>query len=424
MTMRLLQFYLYCLSKLMLGVKRPTVIGVTGNFGKTSTVAAIITVLRAKFSVRGPEKNFNNEIGVPLTILGWPNHRRNILGWIIELVRFPFQLLVMSYPQFLVLEMGVDKPGDMAYLTRLVRPHVGVVTGVGEIPVHVEFFGSPEAVAREKAGLVRAVPNNGLVVLNADDLHSALMRSDAGAPVKTYGTAHLSDYKVEHFEISYGDNQFPEGMKFTIEVNGVAHPVRLAGSLNSPQALVAAAAFAVGAHFGLPSQKIMESLEKLKTPSGRMKLIPGSHNSLILDDTYNAAPQAVESALKTLAVIRGKRRVAILGDMKELGVFNDEAHKKVALLAKESADLLITTGHSMSTAAEAVGASHGSQYAFHTSIEARDKVNALIQEGDVILVKGAQSMRMERVVEAIMAEPDRASELLVRQSKDWKNITI
>lgn len=413
MVLQIFTGLLFLLSQLMLWVKRPTIIGVTGNFGKTSTVAAIVAVLRTQFSVRGPEKNFNNEIGVPLTILGWPNHGKNILGWLVELIRYPFQLFVMPYPSILVLEMGVDKPGDMAYLTKLVRPHVAVVTGVGEIPVHVEFFNSPEALSEEKAGLVRSVRKGGLVILNADDLYSAAMRKDVAAPVRTYGTSHLSDIRVEQFEIHYGEHALPDGMSFTLSADGAVHPVHLSGSLNLPQALSAAATYAVGAYLGVKPVEIIESIKKLKTPNGRMKLISGSHGSLILDDTYNAAPKAVESALVTLASIKASRKIAILGDMKELGTYTKAAHKKIGELARDLGIIVIGVGAEMK---EIPNVKH-----FENSLDAARNASVLIKEGDVILVKGAQSMRMERVVESLMAEPAKALELLVRQTKDWKN---
>ncbi|MBI3627293.1 MAG: UDP-N-acetylmuramoyl-tripeptide--D-alanyl-D-alanine ligase [Candidatus Sungbacteria bacterium] len=420
--MNLLIKILAVLSRIYCWRYDPKIIAITGNIGKTSTKDAIVTVLSSRFRVRGPEKNYNNEIGVPLTILGWHNSAKNIFGWFIQLLRLPLSLMLDSGVDILVLEMGADHPGDIDYLTKLARPDIGVLTAIGDLPVHAEFFASTDELVREKSLLVQRTDPLGHVFLNADDPKVCSMSALAKAAVHLVGEAAGAEFKVENIELR-AHNNFPEGLSYKIRYRGLQIPIRLYGSLSRPQVLASAFAFAIGVIFRLNPIEIVERLKKYQLPPGRLKIIKGQNDSVILDDSYNAAPQAVLSALETLLSLPG-RHIAVLGDMKELGAMSDMAHRRVGEKAKDC-DLLFCVGANariIAAAAVKNGLAEDRVFYFNASSEVSPALLSLLEAQDVVLVKGAQSMRMERVVKAIMAEPERASELLPRQNPEWLRI--
>src|SRR3989344_2416115 len=168
---------------------RPKIVGITGSVGKTSTKEAIFTVLAGRYRVRRSEKNYNTEIGVPLTILGIPHYGKNIFGWLWAIGRTRMRAFMRSagYPEILVIEMGADRPGDIGYLAELAPPFVGVITAIGDMPVHVEFFDSPKALAQEKARLIAALPPEGRAILNCDDPAVLEIKGRAKARILSFG---------------------------------------------------------------------------------------------------------------------------------------------------------------------------------------------------------------------------------------------
>lgn len=412
------------------------VIGITGSVGKTSTREAVFIVLKNKYRVRVAEKNYNNEIGFPLAILRIPHYGRNIFKWISSLVRVLFRVVLRKYeyPEVLVLEYGVDHPGDMDYLLSIAKPNITVVTAIGDIPVHVEFFKDPEEVIVEKAKLVSAIPDDGYAILNHDDYAVLGMREKTKAKVMTYGVEEHADLRIMNYELRITKDEklgdIPEGISFKIKHGGHVVPFRLSGAFGEPQAYAVAAAATVGTALGLNLVEISEAIKDYKPPAGRLRLIKGIKNSLILDDTYNAAPEAMRAALDTLKSLPGSRKIAVLGDMLEIGRFSEQVHRAVGDRAAEFVDLLFCVGpRAKFIADEALtrGVELNARilesdqiFKFDDPESAGRALDSMIQPGDLILVKGSQSMRMEIVVEKIMAEPGRASELLVRQNEYWK----
>ena len=428
MLTKLLQYYLYWLSRIILWRHKPTIVGITGSVGKTSARDAVYAVLSAQFAVwRGAgEKNYNNEIGVPLIILGARHHRKNILGWMGVFLRCLRLVFSNAYPGILILEMGVDRPGDMEYLTKLAPPAISIITGFGSIPVHVEFFSGPEEVMAEKSKISNALPKDGRAILNADDKNVLMLKEKSRVPVLTYGTGETVDAKIEEFQVLFRDTngvKIPDGVVFKIRYQGALIPVRIHGALAKTQALAAAAGFCAGIAFGMNPVAIVEALVYFTPPPGRMRILKGNKHSIIIDDTYNAAPAAVEAALATLASLPAKRKIAVLGDMLELGAYTEGAHRTIGGLIPQSADILFTVGaRSRFIEEEALRSGFTESQVRHMddSREVESILEPMLEPGDLVLVKGGQGMRMERVVEAIMAEPEKAHELLVRQSVDWK----
>jgi UDP-N-acetylmuramoyl-tripeptide--D-alanyl-D-alanine ligase len=401
---------------------RPFVVGITGSVGKTSTKLATLSVLSAAGSVRAAGGNLNNEFGLPLAVLGDYRTPGGASFWAGVMTRGFLGLFVrQSYPRVLVLEYGADRPGDLDHLLSIVRPNVAVVTAIGETPVHVEFYGGPEDVAKEKSKLVSSVGENGWVVLNYDDPEVLSMREAVKCRVKTFGFGEGADVRIAAFE-NRSEFGKPVGISFKLEVNGSFVPVKIEGMFGKAQAYAAAAAAAVGLTQGLNLVEISGRLALYRGERGRTRLIEGVKGTYIIDDTYNASPASVLSALEILRSLSSPRKVAVLGDMAELGRYTLEAHENVGRVAAGVVDFLVTVGPKARFIAEGArkGGFSGDRIAsFDEAKTAAPEVQKLLAPKDVVLVKGSQSMRMETVVLEIMARPELAKELLVRQYGKW-----
>jgi UDP-N-acetylmuramoyl-tripeptide--D-alanyl-D-alanine ligase len=350
------------------------VIAITGSNGKTTTKELAAGVLATRWRVLKPERSFNNQWGLPLTLLQLgPDH------------------------QAAVLEIGSNAPGEVAALAALAAPSVAVVTTVAA--VHTEFLGSLEGVREEKAGLVRALGADGIAVLNADDARVAGMARDTRARIVTYGRAATAHVRALDDVV---DDE--AGLRFTLESGGERQAITLAlaGRHNVTNALAAAAA---GVALGLPLADVARGLAAVGPVAGRGVWRQAGAVTL-LDDTYNASPGSVRAALDTLAAHRrGRRAVVVLGDMLELGAITDDAHREVGrLVAALPADEFVGVGRAMQAAVEAARDAGLAEARHLTTFE--DTVAHLLKRltaGDVVLVKGSRGMRMERVVDALVA---------------------
>jgi len=425
---RLLQLKLKILSQLILKKYQPKVIGITGSVGKTTTKEAVYAVLKNKFKVRRNIKNYNNEIGLPLTIIGLESPGNNLLGWLIVFVRALHLVLVKDkdYPEILILEMGIDRPGDMTYLNNIANPDIAIVTALGS--VHMEYFGTRKRLQKEKADLVRVIPKEGLVVLNYDNDMVREMKNDSKARVITFGMDSGADLNCSESRFSFEGGGNLQGISFKIKYNGATVPFLMPGVIGFNSIYAGMAAIAVGVHFGLNMVDIASTLKDFRSPQGRMNLVKGIKNTTIIDDTYNSEPASCIAGLDVLmkfAVNEGAKKFAVLGDMLELGRESVEKHKEVGKKAKSAGvDILITVGErsrDIDHGAIEAGMKRENIFHFSHSDEAGLFVQERIMQGDLIFVKGSQGMRMERVVKEIMAEPLRADELLVRQGNEWRD---
>jgi len=404
---------------------QPRIIAVTGSVGKTSTKDAVYAVISKSLHARKSEKSFNSDIGVPLTIIGCNNAWNDPVKWLQNLWH-GLSLIVFknSYPEWLILEVGADRPGDIKQISSWLKPDVVVVTKFANVPVHIEYFKSKEEVIAEKGNLVSALKHNGVLVLNSDDVDVYEFKNKTTNKVITYGMMGDTQVKATNYAVYYSEDRGePFGITFKVEYMGNCLPVRIIGTLGQNNIYSSLAALAVGISLGLNLVESAENLSKYITPRGRMSLIKGIKGSTIIDDTYNASPVAVESALETLKNLKTKyRKIAMIGDMMELGKHSAQSHKEIGVLAASACDILVTVGlrsRAMAESAIDSGLDEDSVLQFDTSIEAGKFIKDYIKEGDVILLKGSQSTRMERAVYEIMAEPEKASELLVRQEEEW-----
>lgn len=422
-------------SKFLLLRYRPRVIAVTGSVGKTSTKDAIYEALNGSFRIRKSQKSYNSEIGVPLTILGLENAWGNALGWLVNIV-FGFFRMIYSrqYPEVLVLEMGVGMPGDMERITRYVKPDIVVFTRLAEVPAHVEFFDSPEAVYREKAKLVQALKQDGIFVVCGDDTRSLAIRDTSDRKNITYGfereTSRLCGSKPEIiYEDRLGGLMVPSGVLFRVDEGGASLPVRIYGTLGRGHMYSALAALAVGVAMDQNIVLLTDRIKKYVVPPGRMRILEGIRNSTIIDDSYNSSPIAVMALFETMEAIETKgRKIALLGDMLELGKYSEQQHKMLGKHAVSTFDILATVGKRARGIAQ--GALHGGMsekkiLQFEDSREAGLFLRNFLREGDVICVKGSQGagkdlVRTERAIVEMMAHPEKRQALLVRQDEEWE----
>jgi len=356
------------------------VVAVTGSNGKTTTKELIAAILATRWNTLKPAGSFNNQWGLPLTLLGLgPEHGA------------------------LVVELGTNQPGEIAALAALAAPTVGVVTVVA--PVHTEFLGSIEGVRDEKAGLVRALPPDGVAVLNADDPRVASMARDTRARVLTFGAAGAGDVRAVG-EVADG----PDGLALTLEHGGARQRIALplSGRHNVINALAAAAA---GVALGVGLAEIATGLAATRPVKGRC-VWKTAGEVRILDDTYNANPASVRAALDTVAAHRaGARLVVVLGDMLELGPGVEDAHREIGRYAVSAAGATVVVGMGRHAVALIEGARAAGAGEAQQTETFEDTVAFLLKElvpGDLVLVKGSRGMRMERIVDALVARLARA----------------
>ncbi len=403
---KILSSVLKKLSQLTIWKYRPSIIGVTGSVGKTSAKLAISAVLGGERVVRYAKANFNNELGVPLTVLGDWEEIKGIFFWPKVICSSIFRLVIkVSYPEILILEYGVDRPGDMKYLLQIARPNIGVITAIGETPAHVEFFGSPDELVREKARLIEYLPTASFAILNKDDDTVTDLENKTRAHVMTFGFQKDASVRITNFENREEDER-PVGITFKLEYGGGFVPVRMDGVFGRAHAYAASAAACVGLIFGLNLVKISETLKRYAPAHHRMELLPGIKYSYVIDDAYNASPLSMHAALDTLKTLPAKRHIAVLGDMLEIGKYTLEAHERVGRLAAKNLDILVTVGlraKFIAEAARGAGMNKKNIYVFETAEEAAPEMEKLVKRGDLILVKASHSMHLEKVVAEIKA---------------------
>jgi UDP-N-acetylmuramoyl-tripeptide--D-alanyl-D-alanine ligase len=310
---------------------------------------------------------------------------------------------IHDYPEILILEYGADRPGDIKYLLGIARPNISVISAIGDIPVHVEFYGGPEEVAREKGRLIEYLPVGGFAILNNDDALVRNLQSRTRGRVMTFGFEKGSEVRISRFENKVKDGK-PLGISFKLEHGSAIVPVRIDNAFGRAHAYAAAAAAAVGLVFGMNLVNISEALALYVPPEARMQLVPGIKLTTIIDDSYNASLIAMRSALETLKDLPGKRKIAVLGDMLEIGKYTAEAHESVGRLVAVSADVLFTIGSRAKFIAETAREKKMKRtciFSFDTADEARKPIQDFIKKGDLILVKGSHSMELDKIVEEI-----------------------
>ncbi len=415
---------LFFLAKRVLLRHRPIVVAVTGSVGKTTTKDFIYEALKHKFKSRKSRKSFNSELGIPLTVLGLSNAWNNPFKWTVNIAKALFiAFFSKDYPEVLVLEVGIDRPGDMDKITSWLKPDVVVMTRLPKVPVHVEYFKTPEEVILEKFKLVDALKSDGVFVYNRDDALIVNRLSDVRVETVGYSRYLPSDFTAGGDRIIYGDGGYPVGIEFIIKHHREVERLFINGTIGTQHVYAALAALAVADYFGIDLKSAVNNISNFKTQPGRMRLLTGIKSSLIIDDTYNSSPVALENALETLADLKIKgRKIVVLGDMLELGDYTKGEHLRLGKLAGHQADYLLVFGNFSKYFAEgalSVGMSEANIKQFDSVKRCGLFLQSLLSSGDIVLVKSSQGMRGEKIVFEVMYDSDFAENLLVRQDKNW-----
>jgi UDP-N-acetylmuramoyl-tripeptide--D-alanyl-D-alanine ligase len=355
-------------------------VAITGSNGKTTTKEMCAAILSESGSCLKNRGNLNNEFGLPLTLLERDADHRA-----------------------LVVELGTNHRGEIASLAAIARPNVGVVTNVGT--AHIEFLGSRDEIAAEKGDLIASLDEQAIAVLNADDHRVMAQAERTRARILRFGQHAEAEVRAERIT-SLGER----GFAFDLVTETDQVPVHVAG-LGEPTVWNALAASAAALAAGAPLLSVSQGLARYKPMSGRMERVSLPRNIILINDTYNANPQSMEVALRSLTELKGKSRgVAVLGDMGELGSSAGAAHRATgALVAELGLDFLFALGEFAAEIAEGAtqaGMKPDRVHVGTTHEETSDELRQILQGDDWVLVKGSRSMQMERVVEALTRAGD------------------
>ncbi len=385
----------------------PTVIAVTGSTGKTTTKEAIATVLSRNFATFKSWQNYNDLLGLPLS-LGRLEERH----------------------EYAVLELGCDHPGEIRDLCQITHPQIGVLTNIS--PTQLQYFGTVERLAAELGTLLTSLPEDGLAIVNGDDVLIRPLTAHCVAPITSFVPSAVRDIHVA-WTLSCAVADASGG---TYRESIVPLSSRLLGRHYVTSML---AAYYVGKQCDLQVEEIQQALSNVHTLPGRLSPLPGPDFTTLLDDTHNANPASMIAGLETLNELPAGNRVAVLGDMLRLGDYEEEAHRVVGRKAAACVDYLITRGERAAFIAEAAreaGLAAERVTITSTHEDAARAARSIIdlpvknleytglQTKAIVLIKGSEETRMERVTEMLMAEPARAPELLVRQTPGWKQIVV
>ncbi|AWB46978.1 UDP-N-acetylmuramoyl-tripeptide--D-alanyl-D-alanine ligase [Paenibacillus sp. CAA11] len=377
---------LVALQKLAAGYLRESgarVIGITGSNGKTTTKDMVTSLLSTTYKVHKTEGNFNNHIGLPLTLLSMPEQS-----------------------DFVVLEMGMSARGEIRLLSELAHPETAIITNIGES--HLEQLGSREEIARAKTEIAAGMPAGGLLLYNGDEpLIPAVL--DEPSTVKPEGLNGSTFGLGEGCSIHPTGMMFhTEGTIFTDNTSTDSQPFKLP-LLGKHNVLNALGAIACARHYGISEENLRLGLEKLKLTGMRIELIEGVSGITILNDAYNASPTSMKAALEVLGSMKGfRKKIAVLGDMLELGKDEIEMHRNIGRsLTPQTVDLLFVYGQLGAAIAE--GASEvlpaASVAAYNNKSELIEDLSTRLHPKDVVLVKASRGMRLEEVVEAVRNQP-------------------
>ena len=360
-----------------------SVVAITGSNGKTTTRELTAAVVRRRYATLSTKKNFNNQIGLPLTLLEIEPHH-----------------------QWVVVELGMNAPGEIDRLAEICMPDVGIITNIG--PAHLEGVGSIEGVMHAKGELLERILPDGIAILNADDRRLRYLIENVPVPaLLLYGNTEAATIRASDIMAT------PEETHFDLIFPGETVPVRM----NIPGAFMvsnALAAAAVGYHLDIDPRQVKTALETVVPVQGRMNILTTGNRLNIMDDTYNANPGSMAAAFNTLKTLRRERRgIAVLGDMFELGEHAPALHRQVGALAAQSGiDLLFATGEHAGSVAQGARAAGLSSERIYTGTKEQiaQAVIERLRPLDWVLIKGSRGMAMEHVVASIRKWAERTTE--------------
>ncbi|MEF9951807.1 MAG: UDP-N-acetylmuramoyl-tripeptide--D-alanyl-D-alanine ligase [Clostridium sp.] len=351
-------------------------IAVTGSVGKTSTKEVIASMLSESFNVHKTDKNFNNEIGLPKTLFN-----------------------LNSDHQVSVVEMGMNNFHEIERLSLMARPNIGVITNIGT--AHIENLGSKEGILKAKMEITSSFDSNSVLIVNGDDEYLKNIQSDKYKVVKVTVDSE-GDYRG--YDIK---NLGEEGVEFKILFNGREETIRI-NALGVYNVYNALAAIAIGDMLSMDINDMKEGIAKFLPCGMRMKVYEGDNNIKIIADCYNANPESMKSSLEVLKSFKGSRKIAVLGDMFELGDYSENGHRSTGIAARESASMLIAVGNSARFIYEEAKDYIDSKY-FSSKEEAEVYIKNNLKSEDVLLLKASRGMKMETILDYILKDTERGN---------------
>lgn len=403
-------------------INRPVVIGITGSVGKTSIKEISVAILKKFANTRGNASSYNTEFGLPLTIIGEKSGGGSVANWLFIFIK-AFKLAFFrsyDYPKILVLEMGADKPGDIEYLLKIVKPDIAVLTAVSE--THLQNFKNIKSVLQEKQKLLLSLPKNGTAIINADDELAYSVKDKLNCNIIEYGFESNGIKIIEpRVTFSVESQYMPTGMQFKLERLGSMVPMAVYGVVGNSIVSSCAAGIAVALAAGMNLVDASRALEHFVAPPGRMRILQGIKNTCIIDDCYNSSPKAAKAALTTFSALRipeDAEKWVVLGDMRELGKSTEQLHIELGdFAAKSGIDHLVTIGEyakDIANGALMAGFNEERIYKFAEPDAAKNFIKQKIRKNDIILIKGSRAVHLEKIVEEILQDPLKASSLIVQ----------
>ena len=409
----LIQKYLEYLVKKYLRKHKPKLVVVTGSVGKTSTKLAIATVLGEYYRVRTHDGNHNTHLSAPLAILGvqFPDNVKSLSAWWDVFRAAQERINGPNDVDVIIQELGTDQPGDIPHFGTYLRPDIAVVTAISD--EHMEFFKNLEAVAQEELYVAKF---SALTIVNRDDISGSYARFATTSNIDTYGLQEPAEYRINLEPASPLDGRI--GKLITPEWGEIPITLQLVGS-QSVKAAVAAAA--VAAKLGLTTQHVAVGLSKLTPVSGRMQVLRGLKDSVLIDDTYNSSPLAVKAALDTLYEIEAEQRIAILGSMNEMGELSAQAHEQVGSMCdSQKLAWVVTIGDQAKQFLAPAATKKGCQVrSFDNPYDAGGFVHSVLAQNAVVLAKGSQNGVFAEEALKILLHSTEEESRLVRQSPYW-----
>ncbi len=425
MTQLLKKLAIYILSLeacILLKRFKPTVIAITGSVGKTTTKDLIVTILKEKYTVRGSIKSYNSETGIPLTILGLLSGWHSATKWFSILLQGLWRAItIRQYPTMLVLEAGIEEPGDMARVVKLIQPDMTVLTQLAETPVHVAQFENRQALYDEKELLITATKERGTLVFNINDSYQHPMVERAHATIRrvSFGGEEGSMVRCVNRMPIVEDGK-PVGSEVTLAIRGTNETFFIPGALGFGVMNSLIAAVTVGVLCNVSVESMRRSVASYTTPPGRMRIVPGVQGSTILDDSYNASPIAAVCALEELGFFKESKRIVVFGEMIQLGDATQRAYTRIGEVAAECADIVVTVGEGAFPIAESAVTQGAKVYRMENSTAAKQVLDDIIDEKTVVLFKGSQVARMEKLLKHYVDKRIDVKRILVRQEDQWQ----
>ncbi|MDR0955591.1 MAG: hypothetical protein LBM73_00520 [Candidatus Nomurabacteria bacterium] len=394
----------------------PKLIVVVGAAGKTTTKTAIATVLSTKWRVQMENGNHNTALSVPPAILGvkYPDNVKSVVEWRRVFKAMKIRIKQPTGVDAIVQELGTSAPGEIPHFGTYLKPDIAVITSV--LPEHMEFFKDLDAVAKEELNVASW---SNLTIVNRDDIDAKFAGYADTHNIDTYGLLEPAEYRFEIDDGSPLDGY--QGKFISPDFGAVASAVNLVGEQNVKAAV---AAGAVAAKLGMTADEIALALPEIRPVSGRMNILQGFRDTTILDDTYNALPDAVAAALRTLYQIQTPQRIAILGGMNELGQSKSFEHTRIGQLCDPKLlDWVITIGEDAARYIAPAAKHRGNNVAsFKSPYDAGAFCNRVMRPGAVILVKGSQNGVFAEEAVKVLLRRIEDEDQLVRQSDNWKKI--